>query len=103
MKIWIDDVRVEPRDYVRCYSVNEAIQLIDNCRKTGEAIEVIAIDHDAGDYEKQGGDYMNVMNWLEAEGFKDMKIFILTSNSVARRTYQAIIRVNGWIELHKLP
>lgn len=47
MKIWVDDVRPSPNGYVWCKSVYAAINLIEGCN---EYIDVIDIDHDAGDF-----------------------------------------------------
>jgi hypothetical protein len=34
MKIWLDDLRVAPEGYETVKSVNEAIELIEECEKT---------------------------------------------------------------------
>jgi len=50
MKIWLDDLRVAPEGYETAKSVNEAINLIEECEQAGEEIEVLDLDHDLGDY-----------------------------------------------------
>lgn len=60
-------------------------------------IEVIDIDHDAGDYAKDGGDYINLLNWLEETG-RNYPIRIHTMNPVGREHMKSIIERNGWIE-----
>ena len=40
MKIWLDDLRVAPDGYETAKSVNEAIDLIEECEQNGEEIEV---------------------------------------------------------------
>lgn len=60
-------------------------------------IEVIDIDHDAGDYAKDGGDYINLLNWLEETG-RNYPIRIHTMNPVGREQMKSIIERNGWIE-----
>lgn len=66
MKLWIDDVRPAPEGYVWVKSVNEAINLIGDVEKhLGVAtIGLIDLDYDSGDYEKDGGPYIKLMDWL---------------------------------------
>ena len=78
MKLWIDDIRPAPDGYVWCKSVEEAKETIvsanarfaDAFRKGLEPdhslhIELIDLDHDAGDYVSDGGDYIKLLDWLE--------------------------------------
>ena len=66
MKLWLDDVRPAPEGYRWIKSVNEAKEAI----KVFEAfsklspIELIDLDYDSGDYEKDGGPYIKLMDWL---------------------------------------
>ena len=66
MKLWIDDVRPAPEGYVWVKSVNEAINLIGDVEEhLGIAtIELVDLDYDSGDYEKDGGPYIKLMDWL---------------------------------------
>ena len=50
MKIWIDDVRIAPEGYTWCKSVNQAISVIEELENKNINIELIHLDHDAGDY-----------------------------------------------------
>ena len=59
MKLWIDDIRPAPDGYCWCKSVNEAKQVI----LASDCIELIDIDHDAGDYAADGGDYIRWTGW----------------------------------------
>lgn len=61
MKIWLDDIRPAPEDYVQCKSVNEAIVIIEENKNN---IEVIDLDHDLGDFAKDGGDAICLMDYL---------------------------------------
>lgn len=98
MKIWIDDVRPIPEGYsVWCQSVNAAIKAIQVVEQTGRKIEVIDLDHDAGDFVSDGGDFIRVLDWLEATG-RSYPIRIHTMNPVGRENMQRIIRKNGWKE-----
>ena len=63
MKIWLDDIRQAPEGYVQCKSVNEAIAIIEDNKNN---IEVIDLDHDLGDFAKDGGDAICLMDYLVA-------------------------------------
>lgn len=105
MKIWIDDVRPAPEDegYVWVRSVNravayiEAYEVLEN-RGSERKIELLDIDHDAGDYVDQGGDYINLLNWLEETG-RNYPIHIHSMNPVGVENMRRIIRRNGWQEV----
>lgn len=49
MKLWIDDVRPAPDGYVLVKSVRRAKWAIETVEAKGGTIELIDIDHDAGD------------------------------------------------------
>lgn len=70
MKIWVDDVRPAPDGYVWCKSVNETIGFIEEIEEyLGiETIELIDLDYDSGEYEKDGGPYIKLMDWLVERG-----------------------------------
>ena len=74
MKLWIDDVRPAPDGYVWCKSVNEAKQVILDNEYTNKInyfkypISLIDLDYDSGDYEKDGGPYIKLMDWLVERG-----------------------------------
>lgn len=123
MKIWIDDVRPAPEGYNWYKSVNSAIRAILNCEKqvnncmargkkcfeshdySGRTacykhaekweIEVIDMDHDAGDYAKDGGDYIKLLDWLEETG-RNYPIKIHSMNPVGVENMRRIIEKNGW-------
>jgi hypothetical protein len=58
-------------------------------------IELIDIDHDAGDYAADGGDYIKLLDWLEETG-RNYPIRIHSMNVVGRMNMEAICRRNGW-------
>ena len=124
MKIWVDDVRPAPEGYVWCKSVEEAkifilikensqtiyeneaacrwpdtqeyfrlIRLRDKC-----IIELIDMDHDAGDYAYDGGDYIKLLDWLEETG-RNYPIHIHSANPVGVQNMRRIIQRNGWKEV----
>ena len=105
MKLWIDDVRSAPKGYVWCKSVNEAKRvIIEYSDKLAfnmnviDMIELIDIDHDAGDYAKDGGDYIRLLDWLEETG-RNYPIHIHSMNVVGVANMRAIIKRNGWVEV----
>lgn len=63
-----------------------------------ESIELIDIDHDAGEYAQYGGDYIKLLDWLEETG-RDYPIRIHSMNSVGCANMRRIIERNGWKEI----
>jgi hypothetical protein len=103
MKLWIDDVRPAPDGYVWCKSVNETKRYIiwfENfyTNPNNDTIEIIDIDHDAGDYANDGGDYIRLLDWIEETG-RNYPTRIHSMNPVGRENMRAIIRRNGWTEV----
>lgn len=108
MKFWIDDVRPAPdTSYFWCKSVVSAkhfIRLNEICAESFPnayeliKIEVIDIDHDAGDYAQYGGDYIKLLDWLEETG-RNYPIHIHSMNPVGVANMRAIIQRNGWKEI----
>ena len=109
LTLWIDDVRPAPEGYDEwAHSVNEAKQLIleweEFYRRIAEnfgqewKIELIDIDHDAGDYANDGGDYIKLLDWLEETG-RNYPIRIHSMNPVGVANMRAIIQRNGWVEV----
>lgn len=105
MKLWIDDIRPAPVGYVLVQTVNDAKELIQsrenlaimtNCQNLG--IELIDIDHDAGDCAYDGGDYIKLLDWLEKTG-RNYSIRIHSMNPVGVANMRAIIERNGWTEV----
>jgi hypothetical protein len=103
MKLWADDIRSAPEGYIWCKTVNEAKDTILMCELYATVIpecwkiELIDIDHDAGDYANEGGDYINLLNWLEETG-RNYPIRIHSMNPVGRENMRRIIQRNGWTE-----
>lgn len=101
MKFWIDDVRPAPEGYFWCKSVNEAkswIKASDVHLMAKAAPELINIDHDAGEYAKDGGDYIKLLEWFEETG-RNYPIHIHSMNPVGVENMRAIIKRNGWEEV----
>ena len=111
MKIWVDDVRPAPEGYIWAKSVNEAhniifwyeqfkIKIKEQMREpnTFPNIELIDIDHDAGDYSYDGGDYICLLDILEQTG-RNYPIRIHSMNPVGVENMRRIIKKNGWKEI----
>lgn len=103
MKLWIDDIRPAPPNYKWRKSVNSAIRLIKDMERFNETfnldpIEVIDIDHDAGDFSYDGGDYIKLLDWFEETG-RNYPIHIHSMNPVGIKNMRRIIKKNGWIEV----
>lgn len=102
MKLWIDDVREAPEGWMWAKSTNEALRII---RFGPGDIEIISLDHDAGDYASLGGDYINVLNELErltyvkGMNFKNIKFRLHSANPVGVQKMRMIIQRNGWTEV----
>ena len=105
MKLWIDDMRPAPIGYRRIRTVNEAKRCICNLeimyrvsRKEVYKIELIDMDHDAGDYAHLGGDYIELLKWVEETG-RNYPIRIHSMNPVGVANMRRIIERNGWTEI----
>ena len=61
-------------------------------------IELIDIDHDAGDWAFEGGDYIRLLDWLEETG-RNYPIRIHSQNPVGIANMRRIIQRNGWKEV----
>ena len=105
MKLWVDDVRPAPKGYIWSKSVSEAkdaIRAEENHKisfpNSNYGIELIDIDHDAGDFVNQGGDYIKLLDWLEETG-RNYPIHIHSMNPVGVENMRRIIQRNGWKEI----
>ena len=105
MKLWIDDIREAPRDYVWIKETNTALRFI---RMHAAEIELIDLDHDAGDYVKEGGDYIGVLRELSRltrnpriqMDFSHIKFRLHSANPVGVQNMRAILEDNGWQEIY---
>lgn len=102
LKLWLDDVRPAPEGYVWCKSVNDAKYHIEWWEKHsipyGEKIEVISIDHDAGVFYHDGGDYIRLLDWFVETG-RNYPIRIHSTDPISIAIIRRIIQRNGWIEV----
>lgn len=106
MRLWVDDVRPAPNGYKTVRSVVEAKTIIETYETMRQLfpenseyiVELIDIDHDAGDYACLGGDYIKLLDWLEETG-RNYPICIHSMNPVGVQNMRTIIQRNGWREI----
>lgn len=107
MKIWVDDVRPAPEGYVWCQSTNHALRTI---VANADEVEIIDLDHDAGDFAKVGGDFINVLKELErlcrlgtcelwTARCNNYKFRLHSMNPVGVQNMRAILQKHGWTEI----
>ncbi len=104
--IWIDDVREMPAGYdFWLRSVREATEFLlaetEMCHNGGRTL-LLDMDHDAGEFQKDGGDYIRLLDWIESTGFVEKNpqlrlVFrIHSANPAGRENMARILRRNGW-------
>ena len=110
MRLWIDDVRPAPDGYIWCKSTLNALHIIYH---NADEIEEIALDHDAGEYVLEGGDYIKVLEELERlchsrnplkraywlEHCINYRFSLHSANPVGVQNMRRIIERNGWKEV----
>ncbi len=99
MKLWIDDVRPAPDGWRWVKSVDEAKDIITTALTWNVKIELISLDHDAGDYVAKGGDYIKLLDWLEEYMICCFPIHLHSANPVGVANMRRIIERNGWEEV----
>ena len=98
MLLWIDDLRPAPEGYKWAQSVMMAQAIIEVAEEENQNIELISIDHDAGEFYCDGGDYIRLLDWLEETG-RNYPIHIHSANAVGVANMRRIIQRNGWKEV----
>ena len=96
MRLFVDDIRIAPRGWDYAYSVRGAIEYI---KQFYNKIEVISLDHDAGDYGPP--DYIKILDWAEEHYGSNFKpaIRLHSANPVGVANMRRIIERNGWKEI----
>lgn len=102
MKLWVDDLRPAPSGYIWVKSVKAAKTAI--WQYEHNMIDdniLIDLDHDAGDYVSEGGDYIKLLDWLEAKNIVDTgySFHIHSMNPVGVQNMRTIIKKNEWREI----
>lgn len=98
MKLFVDDLRVPPKDWVLARTITEAIRLIDT-----ESVEEVSLDHDicyvntdtgrtADETFEPVARYIAVFNQLlESQGIPEIKVQIHTANPVGAQRMRNIL------------
>ncbi len=104
-RIYLDDIRKPDYGCVQFYSVNDAMGYIRRMYKMGNTDFYLDLDHDAGDYANQGGDYINILKQLEDMRHNghikhmNVDVHFHTMNTVGRENMRSIIRANSsWMK-----
>ena len=101
--LWVDDVRMPPEKFYyqgklvhweRAWDVEGAKQAIKEHEQYDCPYDLLSIDHDAGNYACDGGDYIELLNWLEETG-RNYPIRVHSMNVVGRGKMRCIFRKNG--------
>lgn len=89
MKLFVDDVRNPPDvTWTVVRSVNSAIRYI----RAGVVITDMSLDHDAGDYAHDGGDFIKILDYLaEYGGWPVNRPTIHSMNPVGRENMHMVI------------
>lgn len=105
VNIFVDDIRETPAGFIHFYTVNDCVGYLRRMYKAGVSTFYLDLDHDAGDYFDQGGDYINILRYLEdmrrMGHLRHMKIKVHfhTGNTVGLLNMRAIINSNrDWME-----
>ena len=94
ISVFLDDIRKEPQGFIRTYTVNETIELIQYCQTHHIQINTLSLDNDLGEFERDG---YKVMDWIDEESIlnKDFvlpkKILVHSSNPTAKRRMEQVI------------
>ena len=105
-KLWIDDVREPPMDpsWQWFRTVNATIYFLEwllQCERE-RIVLVLDLDHDAGAFQSDGGDYIKILDWLEEKDVHDVLVHIHSMNPIGVENMRRIIAHNqrdkGWRE-----
>ena len=102
MKLWIDAVQQPPEGYVWCQTVDGAKSVILHpgigaleCENT--EIELIDIGLDAGAYAQYGGNYIELLKWLEETGSNyPIRIHTRDDESISKMR-RTLANFNKWL------
>lgn len=106
--MWLDDLRPAPEGYVWVKNVFTAkkycyLYLYEgNDSRPHMTIEEIQLDHDSGEQSIMGGDYIELLKWLEEKQYTedwviDSVFKIHSQNAVGVNNMRTIIEHNNWI------
>lgn len=100
MKLWVDDIVKAPEGWAWCRSVSGAKVFIETYeKKDKDPLTVISVDTDAGCWKDIGGNYIQLLKWLETTG-RNYRVEIhakdYQNDSEVIKEMQEIIQRNGW-------
>lgn len=105
VNIFVDDIRETPAGFIHFYTVNDCVGYLRRMYKSGVSEFYLDLDNDASDYFDQGGDYINILRYLEDMRrmghlrHMKIKVHIHSMNPVAVQNMRTIIDVNrDWME-----
>jgi hypothetical protein len=94
VKLFLDDWREPPPDYILVRSVNELKKLV---KRFGPQIEVLDLDNHLGPYQSLGGTGLDFIKWLEEAVYlgevelnPDVKIVSHSSDPLARELIEEV-------------
>lgn len=96
-KVWVDDIRPAPEGYAWIKSVDDFVKFIDD--NGIKDVEVFDFDDDAGEYAKDGGDYIKCLSYLEFIGADGIKVRIHAEDPVSVKKMEDVIKKNQWDEV----
>lgn len=106
INIWVDDLRPIPKNVVDLENwiwLQRVEDVIDFLKTMPHSyIGVIDLDHDAGDEALYGGDYIEILKWLEEHEDIENEYYIRlhTMNVVGRMNMENIIKYHdNWKEV----
>ena len=94
ISIFLDDLRPSPKGFERTYTVQETIELIQDCQKKNIEIDLLSLDNDLGENEAEG---YTILDWLEEQFYEDdtfqlpNKIIVHSDNAAARERMEMVI------------
>lgn len=92
IKIWLDDVRPAPdKTWWAVKSVNQAKIVIRAAEGIEDATIQLSLDHDLGQWAKDGGDGIKLLDWM-AETERFYKVSIHTANPVGKANMERLIK-----------
>lgn len=106
IKIWVDDERPAPEGYdIECHSVNEALVILGYFYYESPAFLEISLDHDAGEFVTDGGDYINILKALSQPWARflftnayPLRVHFHSANPVGVKNMRAIVEKCPWME-----
>lgn len=97
LKIWLDDIRPAPGDFMWCKSVNQIKDILESAKASQFLFEIILdLDHDMGDFASDGGDAIELLDWMLENEFQynalmEFKFHFHTANPVGEANMRRLV------------